>query len=41
MNDQLDRFKDGLEKLNITLSDHQIQQFLIYYEILKNFEPFH
>ena len=34
MNDQLDRFKDGLKKLNITLSDNQIQQFLTYYEML-------
>ena len=31
---QLDKFKEGLEKLNITLSDDQIEQFLSYYEML-------
>lgn len=31
---QLDKFKEGLEKLNINLSDHQIEQFLSYYEML-------
>ena len=30
----LDKFKVGLEKLNITLSEQQIQQFLKYYEML-------
>ena len=30
----LEKFKSGLKKLNISLSDEQIQQFLDYYEIL-------
>lgn len=30
----LEKFKIGLEELNIELSDHQIQQFLDYYELL-------
>lgn len=34
MNYNLDKFKNGLEKLNITLSDAQMQQFLDYYEML-------
>lgn len=34
MNYNLDKFKTGLEKLNITLSDAQMQQFLDYYEML-------
>lgn len=34
MNYNLDKFKTGLEKLNIALSEKQIQQFLDYYEML-------
>lgn len=34
MNYNLDKFKNGLDKLNISLSDEQIQQFLDYYEML-------
>ena len=34
MNYNLDKFKIGLEKLNLNLSDDQIQQFLSYYEML-------
>ena len=34
MNYNLEKFQSGLEKLNISLSDEQIQQFLDYYEIL-------
>lgn len=34
MDYNLDKFKEGLDKLNIELSDHQIQQFLTYYEML-------
>ena len=34
MNYNLDKFKTGLEKLNINLSDAQMQQFLDYYEML-------
>lgn len=34
MNYNLDKFKNGLDKLNISLSDEQIQQFLEYYEML-------
>lgn len=30
----LDKFKNGLEQLHISLSDHQLQQFLTYYEML-------
>lgn len=30
----LKKFKNGLEKLNLTLCDDQINQFLIYYEML-------
>lgn len=34
MNYNLDKFKNGLEQLNITLSEKQLQQFLDYYEML-------
>ena len=34
MNYPLEKFKAGLEKLNINLSEKQIQQFLTYYELL-------
>lgn len=34
MNYNLDKFRSGLDKLNISLSDEQIQQFLDYYEML-------
>lgn len=34
MNYNLDKFRNGLDKLNISLSDEQIQQFLDYYEML-------
>lgn len=34
MSYNLDKFKSGLENLNITLSDEQMQQFLDYYEML-------
>lgn len=34
MNYNLDKFNQGLENLNISLSDEQIQQFLDYYELL-------
>lgn len=34
MNYNLDKFKTGLEKLNIALSEKQIQQFLDFYEML-------
>lgn len=34
MNYPLEKFKVGLEKLNINLSEEQIEQFLIYYELL-------
>lgn len=34
MNYNLDKFKSGLEKLNISLSEEQIQKFLTYYEML-------
>lgn len=34
MNYNLDKFTSGLEKLNISLSDEQVQQFLTYYEFL-------
>lgn len=34
MNYNLDKFRIGLEKLNITLTDTQLQQFLTYYEML-------
>ncbi len=34
MNYPLEKFKAGLEKLNISLSEEQIQQFLTYYELL-------
>lgn len=34
MNYNLDRFKQGLDNLNISLNDKQIQQFLDYYELL-------
>lgn len=34
MNYNLDKYKSGLEKLNISLSEEQIQQFLTYYEML-------
>lgn len=30
----VDSFKKGLDQLNIELSDHQIQQFLTYYDLL-------
>lgn len=30
----LDRFKAGLEKLNVNLTEEQIKQFLTYYELL-------
>lgn len=30
----LDKFKSGMNKLNIELSEYQIQQFLTYYEML-------
>lgn len=31
---QLDKFKEGLERLHVTLTETQIQQFLTYYEML-------
>lgn len=34
MNYNLDKFKEGLSELNISLSEKQIQQFLDYYELL-------
>ena len=34
MNYDLTKFKHGLEELNITLTDEQIEQFLRYYEML-------
>lgn len=34
MNYNLEKFQSGLEKLNISLSEEQLQQFLDYYEIL-------
>lgn len=34
MNYNLDKFKNSLDMLNISLSDKQIQQFLDYYELL-------
>lgn len=34
MSYNLDKFRDGLEKLNISLAEEQIQQFLTYYEFL-------
>lgn len=34
MNYPLEKFKAGLEKLNISLSEEQIGQFLTYYELL-------
>lgn len=34
MSYNLDKFKSGLEQLNINLSEEQIQQFLTYYEFL-------
>ena len=32
MSYDLAKFKHGLEELRITLTDHQIEQFLQYYE---------
>lgn len=34
MSYNLDKFKNGLDKLNISLSEEQLQQFLTYYEML-------
>lgn len=34
MNYNLDKFRNGLEELNISLTEEQIQQFLTYYEML-------
>ena len=34
MSYDLTKFKHGLEELNITLTDEQIEQFLQYYEML-------
>lgn len=34
MSYDLAKFKHGLEELRITLTDHQIEQFLQYYEML-------
>ena len=34
MSYNLDKFRSGLDKLNISLSEEQIQQFLTYYEML-------
>ena len=34
MNYNLDKFQKGLEQLKITLSEEQIRQFLVYYEML-------
>lgn len=34
MNYNLEKFQSGLEKLNISLSEEQVQQFLTYYEML-------
>lgn len=34
MNYNLEKFQSGLEKLNISLSEEQLQQFLDYYEVL-------
>lgn len=34
MNYNLEKFQSGLEKLNISLSEQQLQQFLDYYEVL-------
>ena len=34
MSYDLTKFKHGLEELNITLTDEQIEQFLRYYEML-------
>ena len=34
MSNDLTKFKHGLEELNITLTDEQIEQFLQYYEML-------
>ena len=34
MSYNLDKFRSGLEKLNISLTEEQIQQFLTYYEFL-------
>lgn len=34
MSYNLDKFRNGLEKLNISLAEEQIQQFLTYYEFL-------
>ena len=34
MSYDLTKFKHGLEELRITLTDHQIEQFLQYYEML-------
>ena len=34
MSYNLDKFRSGLDKLNITLSEEQIQQFFTYYEML-------
>ena len=34
MSYNLDKFRSGLEKLNISLTEEQIQQFLTYYEML-------
>lgn len=34
MSYNLDKFKSGLENLNISLTDEQMQQFLTYYEML-------
>ena len=34
MNYNLEKFQSGLEKLNISLSEEQVQQFLTYYELL-------
>lgn len=36
----LDTFVDGLNKLNISLSDNQINQFIKYYEILVEWNSF-
>ena len=34
MSYDLTKFKHGLEELNITLTDEQVEQFLQYYEML-------
>ena len=34
MSYDLTKFKHGLEELNITLTDEQIEQFLRYYEMI-------